>query len=183
MKFLKWFLILLGALILIMFLVVLPYTKSSTKKHSPETTATYNQNGYNLTAIYSSPFKKGRVIFGELVPYGKVWRTGANEPTTFESNVDLVIKGATLPQGKYSLWTIPKENSWNVIFNKDIPGWGVGWGSKSARDPEFDVVNIEVPVKELSHVQESFTIDFSDKAELMMNLIWDDISVSVPISK
>jgi len=185
MKFLKWFLISLGVLILLMFLVVVPYTKKSTKKHSPEVTATYNQDGYDISVKYCSPFKKGRVIFGEkeLVPYGEVWRTGANEPTTFETKTDLTIQNGKLPKGKYSLWTIPNEESWEVIFNNDIPGWGVSWGAKAARKAESDTLQVKAPVMSIPNVQESFKIDFTNDNGLNMTLSWDTTLVVVPISK
>ena len=80
MKVLKWILIVLAALALLFYFVAMPYLKEQTKKNSPQKTVVYTENGMDLTLKYSSPFKKGRVIFGELVPYDAVWRTGANEP-------------------------------------------------------------------------------------------------------
>ena len=87
---------------------------------------TYTQGDLQLDVFYCSPSKKGRKIFGELVPYGEVWRTGANEATTFTTNKDLIIDGKKLVTGNlYSIWTIPEEDSWTIIFNNKMYNWGV----------------------------------------------------------
>lgn len=159
--------------------------KEQTKKHSPEKTATYTKNGMDLSVTYSSPFKKGRVIFGELVPYGVVWRTGANEPATFTSATDVKIMDKSLPAGSYSLWAKPDAESWTIIFNKDIPDWGVtisSGGSETTRDAEFDVLQVKVPVEVLSTPKESFKIDFEDTEQTSLTLSWDKTKVSVPVN-
>ena len=79
---------------------------------SPKDTAKITLNDLNLKVEYNRPSKRERDIFGALVPYNKVWRTGANEATTFETNQDLMIDGILLKEGKYTLWTVPMENSW-----------------------------------------------------------------------
>ena len=124
MKILKWVLVVVVVLGLLGFFFGMPYMREQTKKNSPEKTATYAKNGLDLSVHYSSPFKKGRVIFGELVPYNTVWRTGANEPTTFTTATDLRVMGKVLPAGTYSLWTIPGEQQWSVVFNKESPRLG-----------------------------------------------------------
>ncbi len=185
MKFLKWFLIVFAVLALLFYFVGAPYLKEQTKKNSPEKASTYTNNGMDLSVTYSSPFKKGRVIFGELVPYDQVWRTGANEPTTFTCTSDITIMGNNLPAGTYSLWTIPNSDSWSVIFNNDIPGWGVtlsSGGSETTRKPENDVVQVQVPVKTLSEIVESLTIGFEEGEQLNLTFSWDTTKVSVPIS-
>ncbi len=187
MKVLKWILAVLAIIILLFIFVGMPYLKEQTKKHSPERTSTYTENGYDLEVNYSSPFKKGRVIFGELVPYDHVWRTGANEPTTFNTGTDIRIIDNELPAGNYSLWTKPNENSWEVIFNDDIPDWGVtvtSGGRETTRKPVNDVVVVEVPVEKLDSPEESFTIDFNEvDGQLFLRLYWDETSVKVPINK
>lgn len=188
MKFPKWLLIVLlsiGALWLLFNFVAWPYLKQETKKISPERTATYTQDGMDLSVIYSSPSKKGRVIFGELEPYDKVWRTGANEPTTFTTVSDIRIVDKKLPSGVYSLWTIPGEESWSVIFNKDVPEWGVtliSGGKETTRIPEEDIVTVEVPVEKTAQVVEDFTIDFTDQGQLYLNLSWDKTKIKIPIN-
>ncbi|UCD61012.1 MAG: DUF2911 domain-containing protein [Flavobacteriaceae bacterium] len=185
MKVLKWILIILAALALLFFFVGMPYLKEQTKKNSPQKTVVYTKNGMDLTVKYSSPFKKGRVIFGDLVPYDTVWRTGANEPTTFTTNSKIYIMNKELPAGTYSLWTIPGTESWEVIFNKNVPDWGVtimSGGKETTRIPEEDIVNVAVPSINLVETVESFTIDFEDTGQLYLSLDWDKTKVRVPIN-
>ncbi|MBT8203845.1 MAG: DUF2911 domain-containing protein [Eudoraea sp.] len=184
MKILRWVLIILAALVLLFVFVGMPYLKEQTKKNSPERIATYSENGLDLEVKYSSPFKKGRIIFGELVPYNVVWRTGANEPTTFSTKTDLQILGNYLPTGTYSLWTIPGPENWKVMFNKKVPDWGVtliSGGRETTRDAENDMFQVEVPVMGLDKPVESFTIDFEDIEELYLTLTWDKTKVRIPI--
>ena len=119
-KIILWILGILVGILLIFFLLVGPMIKKGTKKHSPEVTEIYEKDGLNIEIFYSSPAKKDREIFGALVPYNEVWRTGANEATTFTTNKDLLIDGQTLPAGEYTLWTIPGEKSWQIIFNSKM---------------------------------------------------------------
>lgn len=94
------------------------------KAASPAETATGKINGATITINYGSPSVKGRAIWGELVPYGKVWRAGANEATTFETDKDISVEGTKLPAGKYSLFVIPENGSATIIFNKEWKQWG-----------------------------------------------------------
>ncbi|GGW33666.1 DUF2911 domain-containing protein [Arenibacter certesii] len=184
MKFLKWLLIIIAVIALAFFLGGKSYLKEQTKKNSPEKTATYNKNGMDIIINYSSPYKKGRIIFGELVPYGIVWRTGANEPTTFTTATKVNIEGKDLAAGTYSLWTIPNESSWDIIFNSEIPEWGVSilsGGKETTRDPEWDVVQVTAPVTELQDPIESFTIQFDQGDSIYLSLLWDKTKVSLPI--
>lgn len=186
MKKLKWILLVIIALIALVMFVGMPYMKEQTKKHSPQSTNTYTKNGMDLSVNYSSPSKKGRVIFGELEPYDKVWRTGANEPTTFTTGSDIKIIDKSLPAGTYSLWTKPGKDSWGVMLNSEIPDWGVtilSGGKKTTRNPEADVVNIEVPSEQLSTVQEKLYIGFEDGEQLYLTLSWDQTKIKVPINK
>ncbi len=180
MKALKWILIILGALILI-GVIGFPFLKQQTKKHSPEQTLTYTKNGKDISLFYNRPSKKGREIFGKLVPFGEVWRTGANEPTTFTTKTDLVVGGQALPAGEYTLWTVPGPNEWAVIFNSKQYSWGITFGGKASREPEFDVLTTKIPVQKLPNVVEQFTIVFEDTPALQMTLSWDQTKVSVPI--
>lgn len=153
-----------------------------TKQASPEKISNYNKGNYDIEVFYNSPSKKGRIIFGGLVAYGRVWRTGANEATTFESVSDLKINGQTLEAGKYTLWTIPGETSWKVIFNGKQYSWGIDRNGPT-REAEYDVLTIEVPTEQLSSVVEMFTIDFEEVAgKPVLYLSWDLTKVSVPIN-
>lgn len=91
---------------------------------SPPAKATGKIGAANITIDYSSPAVKGRKIYGELVPYDKVWRAGANKATTFETDKDIMVEGKTLPAGKYAFFVIPTEKEWTVIFNKTADQWG-----------------------------------------------------------
>lgn len=186
MIFLKRLVIVILILVGLFYLVGLPYLRSQTKKYSPEKTSTYEISGTELSVHYSSPSKKGRDIFGGLVPFNQVWRTGANEPTTFTTSKTIKIIDKPLKAGTYSLWTIPNKDSWKVIFNKDVPNWGVtffGDGSKTTRDASDDVINVEVPSRVSTEPIEDFTIDFTNTDQLYLSLSWDDTIINVPINK
>lgn len=184
MKYLKRTLLALAVLILLFLFAGLPYFRAQTKKFSPERNAAYEGNGMDLTVHYCAPFKKGRVIFGELVPFGKVWRTGANEPTTLTTMSDIEIVDKPLPKGTYSLWTIPGPDHWKVILNRTVPSWGVSilsGGNETTRDPEADVVNLEIPVTRLPDTAEQFSITFDGASPVNLVLTWDQTQVKVPI--
>lgn len=172
-----------GAIIFIGLLVgfVLRYT---TKAHSPEDTLTYQKKGLELEVYYNRPYKKEREIFGNLVPYNEVWRTGANEATTFETNKDILVDGSELKAGKYTLWTVPMVDSWKVIFNSKMYPWGINLDEEAYRDPRFDSLVLERPVEEIDTSLEQFTILFEEKGDFVsMILAWDNTSVRVPIKK
>ncbi|MGB7786607.1 MAG: DUF2911 domain-containing protein [Salinimicrobium sp.] len=173
-------------IIIVTMAVMLPYFifKMNTKSYSPEDTVVYEKDGLHLEVFYNRPYKKNREIFGGLVPYEQVWRTGANEATTFETNRDILVDGSLLKAGKYTLWTIPGKNSWKVIFNSEMYPWGITADKLPSRQAEYDVLTVEVPAQELPQVVEQFTIDFDESFELInLNLLWDQTEVSVPIKK
>lgn len=177
-KFLKWTGVVVGVLAVVLF-IAFKFLQANTKKASPEMVADYKKGGTEISVFYCSPSKKGREIFGGLIPYGTVWRTGANEATTFTTNKALTIGGKTLPAGKYTLWTIPNKDQWSVIFNSKMYGWGVSLKGIASREADADVLQIDVPVETLSASQEQFSITF-DEATPAMNLAWDMTKVSVP---
>lgn len=94
------------------------------KRPSPPATASGTINGKSVTINYGQPSIKGREVWGKLVPYGEVWRAGANEATTIEFSKDVLIEGKALPAGKYGFFTIPGANEWTIIFNKVPNQWG-----------------------------------------------------------
>ena len=186
MKKIKWVLLILIALVALVIFVGMPYMKEQTKKNSPEITNSYTKNGMDLSINYSGPFKKDRIIFGELVPYDAVWRTGANEPTTFSTAKDIKIIDKTLAAGTYSFWTQPGKDSWKVIFNSEIPDWGVtilSGGKETTRNPETDVVVVQVPSEQTTTVQEQLSITFEDSEQLYLVLSWDRTKIKVPINE
>lgn len=180
-KFLKWTLIVLVALAVIM-VIAFKMMQSNTKKFSPEDEVTFTQGDLQLEVFYNRPYKKGREIFGKLVPYGEVWRTGANEATTFSTNQDILVKGQKLKAGEYTLWTIPGPRLWQVIFNSKSYSWGVNWDGLASREAPYDVLNVAIPVQETSESIEQFTISIQDGDTITLTLAWDRTLINVPIT-
>lgn len=124
----------------------------------------HDRNGDDQAIIkvtYSRPQKKDRQVFGKMVKYDKVWRTGANEATEVVIYKDIRINGKTLKEGTYSLFTIPRESgSWDVIFNSDIDYWGA-----YKYNEKNDVLRTEAKVKNIDNVVEAFTIQFEEKGK------------------
>ena len=165
---------------LFLSLIALNFACSQNPPASPHTTV----DGKDVKISYGQPSKKGRVIFGaegsqSLEKYGKVWRTGANEATTFTTNKDLTIEGKTLPAGKYTLWTIPREDKWTVIFNNKMYDWGVSFGGDASREESADVLQVDVPVNISSIPVEKFEISFDENQPALV-LEWDITKVVVP---
>ena len=155
----------------------------NTKSFSPEDEVVFEQADLTIKVFYNRPSKKGREIFGGLVPHDQVWRTGANEATTFETNKDLVLEGQTLKAGKYSLWTIPRESTWTIIFNSEHGQWGLNSKGEANRNPELDVLKVDAHAVSQEREFEQFTIAFEKTGEdAEMVLIWDKTLVSVPFT-
>lgn len=178
-KWMRIALIVLGVLVLAAFFGYRNMI-ASTKKHSPERVASFEQGGQKIEVVYSAPFKKDREVFGSLVPLDEVWRTGANEPTLFETATDLNIGGQSLPAGHYTFWTIPGKDRWTFIWNSKDYGWGIDFSGKAQRKPEFDVLKVEVPVEQLTEVVEQFTIALEGE-EPILSLSWDRTRASVSL--
>jgi hypothetical protein len=118
--------------------------------------------------------KRGREIFGNVVPWHSVWRTGANAATQLNTPVDLVIGGTTVPAGKYTLWTLPTPGGWKLIVNKQTGQWGTVY------DAAQDVVRVDANVVTLAAPVEQFVIAFEPG---MLVMTWDRARVTVPISR
>jgi len=152
------------------------------KPLSPKKTVSFKVDDIELEVFYNRPSKREREVFGALVPYNQVWRTGANEATTFETNQALKVGQDSLPAGKYTLWTIPNDSTWNVMFNSKQYAWGVDMEMKPMRKPRFDVINIEVPVQKIDTSVEQFTIGFDNSTDnLSLTMAWDDTKIVVPL--
>ncbi|AEG99993.1 MULTISPECIES: DUF2911 domain-containing protein [unclassified Lacinutrix] len=152
------------------------------KPLSPEKTVVFEVDDIELEVFYNRPSKRNREIFGALVPYNKVWRTGANEATTFETNTALKVGNDSLPAGKYTLWTIPNDTAWNVMFNSKQYKWGVDETMKAMRDPAFDVATYVAPVQKLENPVELFTIAFDNSTDnLSLTMAWDYSKIVVPL--
>lgn len=127
--------------------------------------------GAQVNISYSSPSVKGRTIWGDLVPYGKVWRTGANEATTFETDKDIVIHDQKLPAGKYALFTIPGETEWIWIFNSVWDQWGA-----YKYDESKDVVRISTPAQKSPVFHEQLRFDIVNEK---ISLSWENLLISL----
>jgi len=131
-----------------------------------------------MRVIYSRPQKNGRLIFGELVEYGKVWRLGANEATEIEFFKSVKIGDKKVEKGRYTLYAIPNEDDWTIILNKDNDTWGA-----FKYDEQKDVLRTTVPVQKLNEAVEALAMTF-EKSDSGCNLIiaWDNVKASLPIS-
>lgn len=180
--FLKRILLLLSIIALGLFLYSFFVENIFSQRLSPKDTVEFKLNDLKLEVFYNRPSKKNRAIFGALVPFNQVWRTGANEATTFETNQALEVQGMPLPIGKYTLWSVPKDTTWVVIFNSKQYAWGVDSDMKPAWNPNYDVLNIEIPVQKLPSTVEQFTIAFDNSTDnLFLTMAWDDVKVAVPL--
>ena len=130
---------------------------------------------------YSRPAKKEREVFGtKIVPYGEVWRLGANESTEIKFYQDVTIQGKKVKAGTYSLFAIPTATEWTIILNKDLDFWGAYSYNK-----ENDVLRVSIPTKKTDEVVENFSIQCvkgSNDKEITMKMAWDMTLVEVPIS-
>jgi hypothetical protein len=145
------------------------------KKASPAKSSSNQVGETTVTVNYSSPSKKGRDIFGGLVPYDKIWRTGANEATTLMVSQAVEIAGETLPEGTYALFTIPGTEEWTVILNSQSKQWGA-----YNYDEEKDVMRFTVPAQEREEALESFTIMVSEEG--VVTLAWDKTEISFEVN-
>jgi hypothetical protein len=135
--------------------------------------------GATIKTAYSSPRMKGRKIYGDLVPFGEVWRTGANEATTFVTSGDVVIGGKTVPAGSYTLFTVPNAEKWALIINKKTGEWGIPYKYESD-----ELARVEMKVSKLPSTVEDFTISYSKTGTggCDMRIDWDTTRASVDIS-
>jgi hypothetical protein len=136
----------------------------------------YKDTYFKIT--YSQPHKRGRELFGALVPYGQVWRTGANEATEVTLTKDVIVNGTPLKAGTYSLFTIPEKDRWTIIFNSDLGLWG-----SYNYNPKTDVLRFQANVQSLHEIiYEPFTVVIDAKNEKAdVRLLWGNVSVSFPL--
>lgn len=176
-------LIVAGGIIVAVIIVGMVGLRFYTKSFSPQDKAVFEGEKTQLSVSYSRPYKKEREIFGDLVPYNQVWRTGANEATTFTTSRDLMIGNKLLKAGSYSLFTIPRSNNWTVIFNNEVGQWGiVPFSGEANRDPQQDALTIDVATIKTPDLFEQFTITFEQMGqEIEMILMWDHTLIVVPM--
>ena len=140
---------------------------------SPPAVAIDTIHGAAIRIAYSAPSVKGRTVWGDLVPYGKVWRTGANEATTFETDKEIKINGEKLPAGKYALFTIPGESEWTFIFNSEWDQWGA-----FKYDQSKDLLRVKAKPEKSSAFTEKMKFEIKDK---MVALSWENLKAGFEI--
>ena len=162
--------------------------KESAKKHSPQDTVNFQSGALDVQLVYSRPFKKDRLIFGEksedaLVPYGEIWRTGANEATQISFSQEVSIQGQELPAGTYTIYTIPNPERWILAINSRTDYWGKSFFGSAFKEKQ-DVMRIELVPEKMEQPTEQFTMDFqgNDKGA-KLNITWDRTRVSLPFSQ
>lgn len=177
MKILRILLVILAVLASAFVFVRLYYTKS----FSPSASEKFEKNGLVVTIDYCQPSRKNRLIFGEekdkaLVPYGKWWRTGANEATVIKFSKDVKIAEKPLKAGTYTLFTIPEKDHWTIIINEEVGQWGLAYDEKK------NVMTVDVPSTQANSSAEQFKIDFVEQpngGDIILH--WDTTQVAVPI--
>jgi len=149
------------------------------KRPSPGASATCTlDGGQTIKTIYSSPQMKGRKIFGELVPFGKVWRAGANEATTFVTSGDIVVGGKTVPAGSYTIFTVPGADKWTLIVNKKTGEWGIPYKYESD-----ELGRVDMNVSKLAAPIENFTIAYDKSGSgCTLRMDWETTRASVDIA-
>ncbi len=145
---------------------------------SPRDSSSIVINGKKVSVNYGRPSMRGRTIMGELVPYNKVWRTGANEATAFVTEADLEIGGLTLPKGSYTLYTLPSELQWKLVINKQTGQWGTVY------DVTLDFARVPLKRQDEKNPVEKFTISLRKNGanEGVLVMEWEHTMLSIPFA-
>jgi len=153
-------------------------TACSAQRPSPAASASCELGtGKTVKTDYSSPRVKGRKIYGDLVPFGQVWRTGANEATTFVTSSDIVVGGTNVPAGKYTIFTVPNADKWSLVISKGTGEWGTQYPGQ-----DKDLARVDMKVSKLSSPLENFTISYEKSGSgCTMNLDWETTRASLDI--
>ena len=158
---------------------LLAHQDKSSRPSPPAKAECKLSDGKTITIDYSSPRAKGRKIFGGLVPYGQVWRAGANEATTFVTSSDITVGGKTVPAGNYTIFTVPAENKWTLVISKKTGEWGTAYPG-----PDNDLARIDMKVSKTSAPVENFTIAFDQSGTgCTLKMEWETTEASVDIKK
>jgi hypothetical protein len=136
-------------------------------------------DGKTITVDYSSPRMKGRKVFEGLVPYGEVWRTGANEATTFATTANLTVGGKDIPAGSYTIFTIPNQDKWTLIINKKTGEWGIPYQYEAD-----ELARVDMQVSKTASPVENFTISFHEMGNgCHMYLDWENTRATVELTE
>jgi hypothetical protein len=162
-------------------LIVMLFTAAAfgQSRPSPAASATCDLGGgKTVKTDYSSPRMKGRKIYGDLVPFGEVWRTGANEATTLVASADVVVGGKTVPAGSFTVFTVPGADKWTLIINKKTGEWGIPYKYESD-----ELARVDMSVSKLPTALENFTIAYDKSAGgCTLHIDWATTRASVNIS-
>jgi len=170
---------LLATLVLTFAALASAQTDKSKRPSPPASAECKLPGGKSIKTDYSSPRMHGRNIYGGLVPYGEVWRTGANEATTFVTDADLMIAGKEVPAGSYTLFTVPNKKDWTLIINKKTGEWGIPYKYESD-----ELLRVPMRVSQLPSAVEDFTISYeSSPTGCTLQLDWAATRASVKISE
>jgi len=147
-------------------------------RKSPIVITTQKYEDTYIKIVYGQPYKRERAIFGELEPFGEVWRTGANEATEITLTDDIKMAGDTVEAGTYTLFTIPDPDEWTVILNTQLGQWGA-----FTYDPQFDYLRFKVPARETEEIVETLTITFDEieNNQTTLSIAWDDTRIDIPV--
>ncbi len=164
-------LLLVVAVLVIIVVVLLRRMRAK----NPQAVAENTQNGLTIKVKYSQPSRRDRVIFGGVVPFEKLWRTGANEATTIQLGQDMIVAGKPLAKGRYSLFTIPTPSDWTIVFNRQAGQWGVVYNEAK------DILRVTASTRAYPQGAEQFFISFEPAPGGMnMLLTWEHTQVVVP---
>jgi len=154
--------------------------EDKTKRPSPPASAECKfSDGKTVKIDYSSPRAKGRKIFGDLVPFGQVWRTGANEATTFVTDGDVTVGGQKVPAGSYTIFTVPEAGKWTLVISKTTGEWGTDYSG-----PSNDLARVPMNVGKTSGAVENFTIAFDQGgSKCTLRAEWENTRASVDVTK
>nr|WP_294921707.1 DUF2911 domain-containing protein [uncultured Flavobacterium sp.] len=173
--------IILLSFIIMQSLLIFAQEKVQIKLTPASPSASFQQEigSSTIKMAYSRPLARGRKIFGELVPFGKLWRTGASDCTTISTNEDITLGNNILKTGTYSIFSIPSENEWTIIINSDITLHG-----ETGYDEKKDVMRFSVPTEKTTNFYETFTIELNDinsKGEGFLKIEWENTMVKIPM--
>lgn len=155
-----------------------PEEPDPVRRKSPTAIASVKHADTYIKVVYGQPYKSGRDIFGNLVPYGQVWRTGANEATELTTTKDILFAGKQLEAGTYSLFSIPGKETWTIILNSELGLWGAFEYNSSK-----DVMRIKADAHQTEQLDEAFTIQFEEVTGDSTGMVikWVQTEVRVPI--
>lgn len=165
-------------LLAVLAAVAIRAQQDKSKRPSPPATAKCDlPGGKSVTVDYSSPRLKGRHVGGDLAPYGEVWRTGANEATTFVTTADVMVGGKHVPAGNYTLFTVPNKDKWTLIISKKTGEWGIPYPGADS-----DLVRVDMKAGATTAPVENFTIAFDKEAKgCTLRIEWENTRASVDI--